>query len=110
MEALTKKVGPPYAALEFVPSPAPGVKPLPAWEWGKLDKIVQTKLLGLIGQYLTTTAQNELLNHFPPTVEVEIPGPNGNARPRDAARDILNEFLADPIGFLALAFGRAAAP
>jgi hypothetical protein len=110
MADITKKVGPPYAALEFVPSPAPGVKPLPSWEWGHLDKTVQTKLVGVIAQYLTTTAQAELLMLFPPREEIEINGPNVDARPRDAATDILNEFLADPVRFLEQAFGRAAAP
>jgi hypothetical protein len=110
MADVTKKVGPPYAALEFVPSPAPGVKPLPSWEWGNLDKTMQTKLLAVIAKYLTTTAQTELLEQFPPRQEIEINGPNVDARPRDAARDILNEFLADPVRFLEQAFGRAAAP
>ncbi len=110
MADITKKVGPPYAALEFVPSPAPDVKPLPSWEWGNLDKTMQSKLVAVIAKYLTTTAQAELLMQFPPRQEIEIRGPNVDARPRDAARDILNEFLADPVRFLEQAFGRAAAP
>jgi hypothetical protein len=71
---------------------------------------MKTELLGVIAKYLTTTAQNELLMQFPLRQEVEIRGPNVDARPRDAARDILNEFLADPVQFLEQAFGRAAAP
>lgn len=109
MSELTKKVGPPYVALAFAPSPAPGVKPLLAWEWGKLDQPMKTELLRIIAKY-QTTAQAELLGHFPPRQEVEITGPNVDARPRDAARDILNEFLADPVQFLEQAFGRAAGP
>ena len=60
MTGLTKKVGPPYVALEFVPSPAASVKPLPGWEWGKLDQPMKTELVGMIAKYLTTTAQEEL--------------------------------------------------
>jgi hypothetical protein len=104
MAELTKKAGPPFAALQFVPVPAPGVPPLPSWEWGKLDKSVQSELLALIARYLTTTAQNELLAKFP--ARQPVPGHDMVARPRDAARDILNDFLAHPIPFLERAFGR----
>jgi hypothetical protein len=110
MAALTKKVGPPYAALAFAPSAAPGVKPLPAWEWGKLDPPMKTALVGMIAKYLTTTAQAELLAHFPVRQEVEITGPNVDARPREAATDIMNELLANPVQFLEQAFGRSAGP
>jgi hypothetical protein len=110
MAELTQKVGPPYAALGFVPSPAAGVKPLPAWEWGKLDPSMKTELVKVIGRYLTTTAQTALLDEFPPREEIEVAGPNVDARPRDAARDILNVFLADPVPFLEAAIGRAAGP
>jgi hypothetical protein len=110
MAVLTKKVGPPYAALAFAPSAAPGVKPLPAWEWGKLDPAMKTALVGMIAKYLTTTAQAELLAHFPVRQEVEITGPNVDARPREAATDIMNELLADPVQFLEQAFGRSAGP
>lgn len=110
MAELTKKAGPPFAALEFVPSPAPGVPPLPSWEWGKLDEYMKSELLAMTARYLTTTAQAELLALFPPREEVEVTGPNVDARPRDAARDILNELLADPISFLEQAFGRPAGP
>ena len=110
MDALKKKVGPPYVALEFVPSPAATAKPLPSGEWGQLDPTVRAELLALISKYLTTTVQNELLLQFPVTQEIEITGPNVDARPRDAARDILNEFLADPVTFLEQAFGRQASP
>jgi Domain of unknown function (DUF4157) len=110
MAELTKKVGPPFAALELVPAPAPGAPPLPAWEWGKLDKSMKSEFLVLVKRYLTTTAQAALLAQFPEREEVEVTGPNVDARPRDAARDILNEFLADPIPFLEQAFGRTAGP
>jgi hypothetical protein len=110
MAELTKKVGPPFAALEGVPSPAPGAPPLPSWEWGKLDKYMKSELLALVTRYLTTTAQAELLAQFPEREEVAVTGPNVEARPRDAARDILNEFLVDPIPFLEQAFGRPAGP
>ncbi len=110
MAELTKQVGPPYAALGFAPSPAAGVKPLPAWEWGKLDPAMKAELAKMIGRYLTTTAQAELLAKFPLRQEIEVTGPNVDARPRDAARDILNALLADPVPFLEAAIGRAAGP
>ncbi|MEY9697559.1 hypothetical protein ABIE71_000302 [Bradyrhizobium diazoefficiens] len=110
MAELTKKVGPPYVALDFAPSPAPGVKPLPAWEWGKLDQPMKAEFVKVIGRYVSTPAQTELLAYFPVQEEIEIRGPNVDARPRDAAKDILNEFLADPVRFLEQAFGRAAGP
>jgi hypothetical protein len=110
MAELTKQVGPPFAALEFVPNPASGVPPLPSWQWGKLDKFMESELLVLVTRYLTTTAQAELLAQFPEREEVEVSGPNVVARPRDAAREILNEFLAHPIPFLEQAFGRPASP
>lgn len=106
MAELTKKVGPPFTALEFVSSPAPGVPPLPSWEWGKLDKSMKSEFLTVITRHLTTTAQADLLARIPPREEVQ----GVEARPRDAARDILNEFLADPIPFLEQAFGRPAGP
>jgi hypothetical protein len=110
MAELTKRVGPPFAALELVPTPAPGAPPLPSWEWGKLDKSMKSEFLVLVKRYLTTTARAGLLAQFPEREEVEVTGPNVDARPRDAARDILNEFLADPIPFLEQAFGRTAGP
>lgn len=110
MAGLNKKVGPPFAALALVPSVAAGARPLPAWAWGKLDPSVKGELAHLVGKYLTTTAQTELLNYFPLLQEVEVTGPNVDARPRDAAREIMNEFLADPVSFLEQAFGRAAGP
>jgi hypothetical protein len=110
MARLTKEVGPPFAALELVPSPAPGAPPLPSWEWGKLDKFVKSELVKLIARYLTTNVQTQLLEEFPEHEEVEVTGPDVEARPRDAAREILNEALADPITFLEQAFGRRAGP
>ena len=110
MAEVTKKVGPPFAALEFVPSPAPSAPPLPSWEWGKLDKPMQSELLALVSKYLTAKAQAELLAQFPARQEVEVRGPNVIARPRDAARDVLNDFLANPIPFLEQAFGESAGP
>jgi hypothetical protein len=107
---LTKKVGLPFAAAEFVPTPAPGVKPLAPWEWGKLDAAMKAKLVAIIARYLTAQAQADLLKEFKPVEEVEVDGPNVDARPRDAARDILNELLADPVRFLEAAIGRAAGP
>jgi hypothetical protein len=104
------KVGPPYDAWDFVPSPAPSAKPLAGWEWGNLDQATRAKLAALIGKYLDTDFQKMVLDKFPPTEEVEIDGPNVDARPRDAARDILNELLKDPIGFLEMAFGKRASP
>jgi Domain of unknown function (DUF4157) len=106
MAELTKKAGPPFAALEFVPSPAPGVPPLPSWEWGKLDKSMKSEFLTVITRYLTTKTQADLLELVPPRETVE----GFDTRPRDAARDILNEFLADPIPFLEHAFGQPASP
>jgi hypothetical protein len=108
MAELTTKVGPPFAVLEFVPSPASGAPPLPSWEWGKLDKSMKKELAELVARYLTTRAQTQLLEQFPLREEVEITGPNVEARPRDAARDILNQLLADPTAFLEQAFGRTA--
>jgi hypothetical protein len=110
LDELTRKVGPPFAALAFAPSPAAGAKPLPGWEWGKLDPSMKAELAKMIARYLTTTAQADLLAKFPLRQEVEVRGPNVDARPRDAARDILNAFLADPVPFLEAAFGRAAGP
>jgi hypothetical protein len=111
MAALTRKVGPPFVAVDFVPSPAAGVTPLPAWEWGKLDKGMQKKLVGVIAHYLDKTAQDELLKFFPQVEEVEVDWiPDVDSRPQEAARDILNELLADPIPFLEAALGRAAGP
>jgi hypothetical protein len=110
MARLAKEIGPPFAALELVPRPAPGAPPLPSWEWGKLDKFVKSELVALIGRYLTTNVQTELLAQVPEREEVEVTGPNVVARPRDAAREILNEALADPITFLEQAFGRPASP
>jgi hypothetical protein len=109
MAALAKNVGS-YVALDFVPKPAPGVKPQPAWEWGKLDQPTKTKFAKIIARYLAADVQAELLGHFKARQEVEIPGPNVDARPRDAAKDILNELLGDPVKFLEQAFGRAAGP
>jgi hypothetical protein len=109
MAALAKNVGS-YVALDFVPKPAPGVKPQPAWEWGKLDQPTKTKFAKIIARYLAADVQAELLGHFKARQEVEILGPNVDARPRDAAKDILNELLGDPVKFLEQAFGRAAGP
>jgi hypothetical protein len=44
----------------------PGAKPLPAWEWGKLDQPMKTELVQMITKYLTTTAQKELLDCIRP--------------------------------------------
>jgi hypothetical protein len=110
MAALSRKVGPPYSALAFVPTPGSGVKPLAAWEWGNLDRQTKEDLVAMVAKYLTTTAQQELLSHFPVRQEVEVAGPNVDARPRDAAADVLRELLADPVRFLEQAFGRTAGP
>ena len=104
------KVGPPYEAWDFVPIPSPSATPLAGWEWGKLDQPTRTKLAELIVKYLDTKFQEEVLQQFPETEEVEVRGPNVDARPRDAARDILNELLRDPVGFLEMAFGKRASP
>jgi hypothetical protein len=106
MADLTKKVGPPFVAVDFVPATAPGVKPLADWEWGKLDKDMQTKLVALIARYLDAKARNDLLQNFPEVEQVR----GLDARPREAATDIMNEFLADPVPFLNTAIGRAAGP
>lgn len=110
MNEILAKVGPPYDAWSFVPSPAPSATPLGGWEWGKLDQQTRAELAKLILKYLDTKFQEELLRQFPETEEVEVFGPNVDARPRDAARDILNELLRDPVAFLEMAFGRRASP
>jgi hypothetical protein len=107
-KVLVKKVGPPYQATDFVPYPDPKAGPLPSWRWGSLDITVRKEILGMISRYLTTEVQEQILNEFDETQEVEVTGPNVNARPREAARDILNEFLSDPITFLEAAFGKTA--
>ena len=100
-----------YGEIGVAPKIDPPVDvAIAAWEWGKLDQPMKTELIGMIAKYLTTTAQAELLEHFPPRQEVEITGPNVDARPRDAARDILNEFVTNPVQFLEQAFGRPAGP
>ena len=71
---------------------------------------MKAEFVKVIGRYVSTAAQTELLAYFPVQEEIEIRGPNVDARPRDAAKDILNEFLADPVRFLEQAFGRAAGP
>ena len=110
MAELAERTGPPFAALDFVPGPAPGVPPLPSWEWGRLDASIRQGLLALIARYLTATVQAQLLQQFPVSQEVEVTGPNVIARPRDAARDVLADFLHAPIPFLERAFGRPAGP
>jgi len=67
---------------------------------------MKSEFLTVITRYLTTKAQAELLEMVPLRQEVQ----GFDARPRDAARDILNEFLADPIPFLEQAFGQPAGP
>ncbi len=98
----------PYKSLDYVPLPDPKVLPLPSWEWGKLDINMKQLLNNTILYYLTDRIQAELLEGLPERQEHEIDGPNINLRPRDAARDILNEFRRNPISFLEAALGKKA--
>jgi hypothetical protein len=108
MGAVLKKVGPAYAAVDYVPRVADGVAPLPAWKWGSLDKPLQMKLAALIGRYLTAQAQTDLLKEFDETKLVH--DNDFEARPREAAQFVLNELLIAPIPFLEKAIDKAAGP
>lgn len=106
-ESLLKTINP-FKALDYVPRPDPKASPLPSWKWGALDTTMKQELINTIAYYLTDKVQRELLEALPVTQEYEIRGPNIDLRPRDAARDILNEFLRNPISFLEAAFGKSA--
>ncbi|HKP81967.1 MAG TPA: DUF4157 domain-containing protein [Pyrinomonadaceae bacterium] len=102
------KVGPPYKAWDFVPTPAPSAPPLGGWEWGKLDQATRTKIETLIQGYLKDYRKTleDFVNKLPETEEVR----GYDTRPRQAARDILNELFANPLQFIEGILGRRASP
>jgi hypothetical protein len=102
------KVGPPYKAWDFVPSPAPGAPPLGGWEWGKLDQATRTKIETLIHGYLADYRKTleDFVNKLPEFEEVR----GYDTRPRQAGSDILNELFKDPLTFIEKILGRRASP
>ncbi|MCG8416584.1 MAG: DUF4157 domain-containing protein [Proteobacteria bacterium] len=110
MARLQKTVGPPFQAMQLVPRAAPQAPELPDWQWGQLSPAMRGKIASLIVELLDQEAQQDLLNLVPENQDVEDDAGDvvATVRPRQAVRELLTEFLADPVAFLERAFGQPA--
>ncbi len=104
-QAALAQIGPAYAAEAHFPHAAAGLNnELPEWHWGAIPASFRSQMATWIQHYINQYATDALAGPALDPMEVE----GYTVSPRPVAQAIVNDIVADPIGFLSRAFGRSA--
>lgn len=97
------EIGPPYEGEAHLPRAAAGLNAeLPEWRWGSLPPSFQTEMANWIKHYINEYATDAISDLEDITVD------DYTVQPGPIAQALVNEILANPIGFLERAVGESA--